>query len=234
MVKANAYGHDVLACAPLLAKAGAQWLGVTDAEEGAAVRAVCPQSRILLMSGIFPGEADTVIDQGLTPVVWEPWHLDLLEGAATARSMPPGSLPVHLEIDTGMARQGVRGSLDSLLLRFHSGSCLRHGGSDDTLLRARVVLFHPAQSPAGKSAGGVGFNSGARPAPTVAARRQLIDHPGRTRPAGPDRDGRARRGAADVAARAGALRVPRPVHPGQSFLGGRSASLPRCSPGKPR
>ena len=95
MVKANAYGHDVLACAPLLAEAGAQWLGVTDAEEGAAVRAVCPQSRILLMSGIFPGEADTVIDQGLTPVVWEPWHLDLLEaggdGAQHAAGEPPGS-----------------------------------------------------------------------------------------------------------------------------------------------
>jgi alanine racemase len=128
VVKANAYGHDVLACAPLLAEAGAEWLGVTDAEEGAAVRAACPQSRILLMSGMFPGEADTVIDQGLTPVVWEPWHLDLLEGAATARSMPPASLPVHLEIDTGMARQGVRGSLDSLLLGFHPGSCLRLEG----------------------------------------------------------------------------------------------------------
>ena len=41
VVKANAYGHDVLACAPLLAAAGAQWLGVTSTEEGAAVRAVC-------------------------------------------------------------------------------------------------------------------------------------------------------------------------------------------------
>jgi alanine racemase len=128
VVKANAYGHDVQACAPLLAKAGAQWLGVTDAEEGAAVRAVCPQSRVLLMSGIFPGEADTIIDQGFTPVVWEPWQLDLLEEAATARNMAPESLPVHLEIDTGMARQGVRGSLDSLLLRFHAGSCLRMEG----------------------------------------------------------------------------------------------------------
>jgi alanine racemase len=129
VVKANAYGHDVLACAPLLAKAGAQWLGVTDAEEGAAVRSVCPQSRILLMSGVFPGEADTVIDQRLTPVVWEPWHFDLLEAAATARSLPPGSLPVHLEIDTGMARQGVRGSLNSLLPRFHASSRLRLEGA---------------------------------------------------------------------------------------------------------
>ena len=135
VVKANAYGHGVLACAPLLADAGAQWLGVTGVEEGAAVRAVCPQPRILLMSGIFRGEADTVIDQGLTPVVWEPWHLDLLEEAAAARGMAPISVPVHLEIDTGMSRQGVRvvGSdvspeAASLLLRFHSGSCLRLEG----------------------------------------------------------------------------------------------------------
>jgi alanine racemase len=135
VVKANAYGHDVLACAPLLAAAGAEWLGVTSAQEGAAVRAVCPQPRILLMAGIFRGEADTVIDQGLTPVVWEHWHLDLLEQAAAARSMPPQSLAVHLEIDTGMSRQGLRvvgqnasPQAASLLHRFHPGSRLRLEG----------------------------------------------------------------------------------------------------------
>ena len=47
--------------------------------------------------------------------------------------MAPMSLAVHLEIDTGMSRQGVRvvghrfaGS--ALLARFHSGSCLRLEG----------------------------------------------------------------------------------------------------------
>jgi alanine racemase len=73
-----------------------------------------------------------VIDQGLTPVVWEPWHLDLLEQAATARALAPLSLAVHLEIDTGMSRQGARvvGSqdLEALLARFHAGSCLRLEG----------------------------------------------------------------------------------------------------------
>jgi alanine racemase len=132
VVKANAYGHDVLACAPLLADAGARWLGVTSTGEGVAVRAVCSQPRILLMSGIFPGEAEVVIEQRLTPVVWEPWQLDLLETAGAARNMPPASLAVHLEIDTGMSRQGVRvvgGKVSqeaaTLLRRFHSASCLR-------------------------------------------------------------------------------------------------------------
>ena len=126
VVKANAYGHDVLQCAPLLANAGASWLGVTSAEEGAAVRSVCPEPRILLMSGIFAGEAEMIIDQGLTPVVWESWQIDLLESAASQRGMAAGSLAVHLEIDTGMARQGVRD--DTLLGRFHAGSCLRLEG----------------------------------------------------------------------------------------------------------
>ena len=135
VVKANAYGHDLLACAPLLAGSGAPWLGVTGAEEGAAVRAVCPQPRILLLSGMFPGEADIVIDQGLTPVVWESWQLDQLEGAARERGLAAGSLAVHLEIDTGMSRQGVRvvgadvsAEAADLLRRFHPGSCLRLEG----------------------------------------------------------------------------------------------------------
>jgi alanine racemase len=129
VVKANAYGHDVLTCAPLLAGAGAEWLGVTSTEEASTVRAVCPQARILVMSGIFAGEADTVIEQGLTPVVWTPWHLDLLEEAAAARGMPPLSLAVHLEMDTGMSRQGVRGKeAAELLVRFHAGSPLRLEG----------------------------------------------------------------------------------------------------------
>jgi alanine racemase len=129
VVKANAYGHDALACAPLLAAAGARWLGVTSTEEGVAVRAVCPEARILLMSGIFRGAADTVIDQGLTPVVWEPWQLDVLEEAGVRRGVPTGSVAVHLEIDTGMSRQGVRvADAPVLLARFQGGCCVRLEG----------------------------------------------------------------------------------------------------------
>lgn len=129
VVKADAYGHDVLACAPLLAAAGAQWLGVTSTEEGCAVRAICPQPRILLMSGIFQWDAETVVDWKLTPVVWEPWHLDVLEKVGVARGLAPGSVAVHLEIDTGMSRQGVSMSeLAALLPRFQSNSCLRLEG----------------------------------------------------------------------------------------------------------
>ena len=132
VVKADAYGHGATECAPVLAAAGARWLGVTSAEEGVAVRGalgVLPQGlspRVLVMCGIWPGEEAACIERGLTPVVWEPYHLDLLEAEARRRGMPPGSLPVHAEIDTGMARQGVAPGalLDRLLQRFPAGSPL--------------------------------------------------------------------------------------------------------------
>jgi alanine racemase len=116
VVKANAYGHGIAACAPVLARAGAEWLGVTDAEEGVTARealaeagiALALQPRILVMSGMMglPGEAERIVRQQLTAVVWDVAHLNLLAQAAR-RAPVPEQVPVHLEIDTGMARQGV-------------------------------------------------------------------------------------------------------------------------------
>ena len=137
VVKANAYGHGLEQCAPILANAGAEWLGITSVEEGVEVRSYCPPStRVLVLSGPWQGEGDALLDHNLTPVVWEPFHLDELEAAAARRGLPPQSLAVHLEIDTGMSRQGVpapydRGGsreLKNLLARFHPGSPLRLEG----------------------------------------------------------------------------------------------------------
>ncbi len=120
VVKANAYGHGILHCAPPLAAAGAEWLGVTCVAEGVAVRAVCPDSRVLVMSSLWKGEADAALDYRLTPLVWEPFHLDLMREAAEVRRLGPQSVPLHVEIDTGMSRQGVRGAvaLESFLAAF--------------------------------------------------------------------------------------------------------------------
>jgi alanine racemase len=131
VVKGDAYGHGMKTCAPLLVGAGAKWLGVTSVEEGAQARSVCPQARILVMSGLWRGEADAVIEHRLTPIVWEEFHLDLLQAAANRLRLPPQSVPAHLEIDTGMSRQGIRSSeprLAALLRRFQGDSPLRLDG----------------------------------------------------------------------------------------------------------
>jgi alanine racemase len=120
-------------------RAGARWLGVTCVEEGVAARAVCPEVRILVIGGAFPGQGAAVVEHGLSVVAWEPWQLDELEGAAHAAGAAAGSVPVHLEIDTGMSRQGVApellrseaqeaDALARILERFTPGSPLRLEG----------------------------------------------------------------------------------------------------------
>lgn len=132
VVKANAYGHDLLQCAPVLVNAGARWLGVTSVEEGVALRRALPpgDTRVLVMCSLWAGEEAAVLDHDLTPVVWEQFQLDLLEKEAARRGLPAGSVAVHVEIDTGMARQGVAtgSTLDALLSRFTTSSPLRLEG----------------------------------------------------------------------------------------------------------
>ena len=129
MVKADAYGHALALCAPAAVRAGACWLGVTSVEEAMEARSVCPEARILVMSGCFPGEGVAVLEHKLTAVAWEPWQLDELEHAALAVGLAPGSIPVHLEIDTGMSRQGVSPEgLAAILSRFSAAGPLRLEG----------------------------------------------------------------------------------------------------------
>lgn len=137
VIKANAYGHGLQDCARALAAEGARWFAVTCVEEAVALRGICPDARILSLSGLWPGEADAVLEHNLTPVVWTAQHLDLLQEAARRRGA--GGLPVHLEIDTGMSRQGAPvEELPSLLERFPA-SPLR--------LEAVMTHFHSPQDP---------------------------------------------------------------------------------------
>jgi alanine racemase len=134
IVKADAYGHSVSLCAPAAVRAGAKWLGVTSVEEGIAARALCPDVRILVIAGVFPGQGAALIANRLTAVVWEPWQLEEIDLAARAAiekfarsaAAGTGSIPVHLEIDTGMSRQGASvDGLKDILGRFGAGSPLR-------------------------------------------------------------------------------------------------------------
>jgi alanine racemase len=145
VVKANAYGHGAAVCAPVLARAGAEWLGVADAAEGRAVREALAaagveaarQPKILVMCGGCGDDADVIVQQGLTPVVWQPRQMQCL-AEAVARRGAGSPQPVHLEIDTGMARQGVApGEELHALLRWLS---------DQPLLRLDGVMTHFASA----------------------------------------------------------------------------------------
>lgn len=151
VVKARAYGHGADLCAGVLASAGAPWLGVADAEEGvlvrraldrsvsatdaqAGVRGMQPeillpeilQPEILVMCGSLPEDAEAILSHRLTAVVWSSDQLDALEGARG----PGSEVSVHLEVDTGMSRQGVLPgeALDLFLNRLSASPLLRLGG----------------------------------------------------------------------------------------------------------
>jgi len=105
VVKADAYGHGAVECARALEEEGARWLGVTSLDEAIPLRDAGIRTRILLMTGFWRGEEEEIIRLQLTPTVWEPGQVELLEKAAAGLSLP--KLPVHLKVDTGMGRLGV-------------------------------------------------------------------------------------------------------------------------------
>jgi alanine racemase len=105
VVKADAYGHGAVECAHALESEGARWLGVTSLDEAIPLREAGIRTRILLMTGFWRGEEEEIIRLQLTPTVWEPGQVELLEKAAAGLGLP--RLPVHLKVDTGMGRLGV-------------------------------------------------------------------------------------------------------------------------------
>jgi alanine racemase len=83
--------------------------------------------RILVMRGLLDGEIEAAMGAALTPVVWTLGQLDALEGFAARSGVK--EIAVHLEIDTGMSRQGVSlAELPKMLARFTAASPLRLEG----------------------------------------------------------------------------------------------------------
>ena len=105
VVKAHAYGHGAVECARALEREGAKWFGVTSTDEGLALRDGGIAGNILLMTGFWRGDEELVIENRLTPAVWQREHIERLESAA--ERVRKDSVNVHLKIDTGMARLGA-------------------------------------------------------------------------------------------------------------------------------
>jgi len=114
VVKCDAYGHGAPQCARALDAAGAKWFGVTCTDEGIELRRAGIGGRILLMSGIWRGEGEAAVEHNLTPAVWNAEQIAELNSAA--EKLGKSSVPVHIEVDTGMSRQGVQPHRLALLL----------------------------------------------------------------------------------------------------------------------
>lgn len=104
-VKANAYGHGAVECARRLQNEGVDWFGVALPEEGIELRQASITTPILCLAGFWAGQQDACLQHELIPVVYRLETIELLDRAAADRCVVAD---VHVKIDTGMGRLGVR------------------------------------------------------------------------------------------------------------------------------
>ncbi|MCL4235036.1 MAG: alanine racemase [Deltaproteobacteria bacterium] len=105
VMKADAYGHGSVALAANLERLGVAAFGVAFCEEGVRLREGGITRPILVMGGIYWGEAMKAHYYNLTPVIIS--RENALATIAQARDAGI-SFGVHVKIDTGMNRIGVQ------------------------------------------------------------------------------------------------------------------------------
>ena len=139
VIKCDAYGHGVIESARALEEAGAIFLGVTSTEEGTAVRDAGVKLPILVMTGFWRGEEEALLRHHLTPAVATVEHIEALERAYIALGLTR-RIPVHLKVDTGMARLGVSlAELPALAARIAQSPAIELEGVFSHLAESEVL-----------------------------------------------------------------------------------------------
>lgn len=114
-VKANAYGHSIREMAPALVEAGVDWLGVHSLPEAIEVQDTGIQAPVLIVGYVPFAGLKEVVTRGfhLTVSTWE-----TAEAMARAAAELGMIGRVHIKIETGTNRQGVRQRELQILARF--------------------------------------------------------------------------------------------------------------------
>ncbi len=105
MVKANAYGHGMIGVSRVLQHLGVDMLGTAFVSEARELRAAGVTIPIMVLTQVEPHEAAEAVELDLITVVGDPGQAKALADAALARNTVAD---VHLYVDTGMSRDGVR------------------------------------------------------------------------------------------------------------------------------
>ncbi|HEX2949720.1 MAG TPA: alanine racemase [Armatimonadota bacterium] len=105
VVKADAYGHGLIPAAQAALAGGATILGVAIPEEVARLREAGITAPTLIIGCSFPQQAEEVILHGASAVVS---YLDAVHALADAAIAHGTHARVHVKVNTGMGRVGVR------------------------------------------------------------------------------------------------------------------------------
>lgn len=104
-VKADAYGHGLVPVARALEGAGAWGLGIAALDEARVLRKAGIEARLLCLMPIQPAEARRAVELDVTPAITDRAQAEALAAVGVEAGRP---VPVHVEVDTGMGRCGVR------------------------------------------------------------------------------------------------------------------------------
>ncbi len=105
VVKADAYGHGAAQAARAAIRGGADWLAVAIPEEGVALREAGLDAPLLVLGGIAKEGAEAAAAYGLSQAVFDAETVRYLDEAAARRGT---TLGLHVKVDSGMGRIGVR------------------------------------------------------------------------------------------------------------------------------
>jgi len=106
VVKADAYGHGIVPVSRKALSSGAHWLGVAIPEEGQLLREEGIKAPILVLGPVSSDAAEDVVTYNLRPAVFRQDTIEALEKSGKKANR---KVYIHLKIDTGMNRIGVRG-----------------------------------------------------------------------------------------------------------------------------
>jgi len=106
VVKADGYGHGMVACAAAARAAGATWLGVATVDEALELRAAGDTGRLLCWLTVPADDLVPVLEQDVDTTAYTVAELDrIAEAAARAGLTRPAR--VQLKVDTGLSRGGA-------------------------------------------------------------------------------------------------------------------------------
>jgi len=104
VVKADAYGHGIIPISRKLEALAVDMLGISFIDEGVMLRREGIKIPILVMAGFSPGQAEILLENKLTPAIFNLEMAQELTKEADRFSQP---FPYHLKVDTGLGRFGV-------------------------------------------------------------------------------------------------------------------------------
>ncbi|MEJ2111659.1 MAG: alanine racemase [Acidobacteriota bacterium] len=105
VIKTDAYGHGAAEAARTLAEAGVEMFAVGNVEEGIALRQEGIHQDLLVLATTWQGQESVALDHRLTLAVDSIRGLESLRASAGIKDLPA---PVHIKVDTGMGRLGIR------------------------------------------------------------------------------------------------------------------------------